>query len=163
MDSPTTILATQIVSISTAFLTSGAIVCLSYSSVPILVAADPKTSIPQTRDLFSSGSHIFPQLASVATSGFAYLAYHSPLGSNTQMQYAAAAIGTIGIAPFTFLLMAPTNFTIRGIKETDEGIKEAGGPERVRTLIRKFGRLNAVRGTIMAVGAGVGLWAALTG
>lgn len=79
------------------------------------------------------------------------------------MQYAAAAIGTIGIAPFTFLLMAPTNFTIRGIKETDEGIKDAGGPERVRALIRKFGRLNAFRGMIMAVGAGMGLWAALTG
>ena len=144
MDSSSTILATQIASISTAFLTSGAILCLSYSSVPILIAADPK-------------------LASLATAGFAYLAYASPHRSNTQLQYAAAAIGTIGIAPFTFLLMAPTNFTIRGIKETDEGIKDAGGPERVRALIRKFGRLNAVRGTIMAVGAGMGLWAALTG
>ena len=162
MDFPTTILATQLISISTAFLTSGAIASLSYSSAPILIAASPKLSIPQTRALFSSGSHVFPQLAFLATAGFAYLAYLSPAQSTTQYQYFAAAVGAIGIAPFTVLVMKPTNMTLRGIEESDEGIKKAGGDERVRELLGTFQKMNAVRAGIMAAGAGVGLWAALT-
>lgn len=163
MDSPNTIFATQLLSISTAFLTSGAIISLSYAAAPILAAASPKLSIPQTRALFSSGSHIFPQLAALASSGFAYLAYVAPSKSITQLQYVAATVGVIGIAPFTFFVMKPTNMTLRGIEESDEGIRKAGGEERVKELIRTFGRLNAIRGVIMAAGAGMGLWAALSG
>ena len=87
----------------------------------------------------------------------------APSKSNTQLQYAAATVGVIGIAPFTFFVMKPTNMTLRGIEESDEGIRKAGGELRVKELIRSFGRMNAIRGIIMAAGAGTGLWAALTG
>lgn len=40
-------------------------------------------------------------------------------------------------------------------------MKKAGGEERVRGLLRRFMWLNAVRGAIMAVGAGAGVWAAV--
>ena len=162
MDSPNAILATKLTSISTAFVTSGAILSLSYSSAPILAAGSPKFSIPQINALFSSGSHVFPQLATLATAGFAYLAYLAPYSSNTQLRYVAAAVVTIGIAPFTMLVMLPTNMTLRSIEPTDEGVKKAGGDDRVRALIQKFKSLNAARGLIMAAGAGLGLWAALT-
>ena len=78
------------------------------------------------------------------------------------MQYAVAAAGVIGIAPWTVLVMKRTNMALVNIeKEGEEGVRKAGGEERVKGLMKRFQRLNAVRGLIMAAGAGVGLWAAI--
>ena len=58
--------------------------------------------------------------------------------------------------------MKPTNMTLKEIGEQgEEGIKKAGGERRVQELLRRFGRLNALRGGLLALGATVGLYAAL--
>ncbi len=48
-------------------------------------------------------------------------------------------------------------------KEGKEGVRKAGGEERVKGLMKRFQWMNAVRGGIMAVGAGVGVWATMGG
>lgn len=48
-------------------------------------------------------------------------------------------------------------------KEGEEGVRKAGGEERVNELMNRFRWMNAVRGGIMALGAGVGVWAAIGG
>jgi len=155
---------TALLSITTSLLTSGAILSFSYSTVPILLSAPPPLSLPHLRALFSSGSHIFPQLATLSSAGFAYLAYHAPAGTNARLQYAVAAAGVIGIAPWTVFVMKGTNMTLVAIeKEGEEGVRKAGGEERVKGLMKRFRWMNAVRGGIMAVGAGVGAWAAIGG
>ena len=79
------------------------------------------------------------------------------------MQYILAAVGAFGIAPFTVLVMKPTNMTLKEIGEQgQEGIKKSGGERRVQELLRRFGRLNAIRGGILALGAAIGLKAALS-
>ena len=74
----------------------------------------------------------------------------------------------MGIGPFTLFVMAPTNMTLRKIeseeeKEGKKGIQKAGGEERVKDLMATFQWMNAVRGAIMATGAGLGLAGALLG
>ena len=59
--------------------------------------------------------------------------------------------------------MKPTNMTLKEIgEEGQEGIKKSGGEQRVQELLRQFGRMNAVRGGILALGAAIGLKAALS-
>ena len=53
--------------------------------------------------------------------------------------------------------------TLKEIGEQGDGsIKESGGEERVQEFLQHFGRLNAMRAGLLAVGAAVGLKAALS-
>ncbi|KAL8740958.1 MAG: hypothetical protein Q9190_006393 [Brigantiaea leucoxantha] len=163
MATPLQTLSLQIFGVSTGLITSGAIMALSYSTVPIFHQHPNEVSLRHLRALFSSGSHIFPQCATAAAAAFSLLAYYSPAGGSRRLQYLLAAAGTIGIAPFTVFVMLPTNMTLKEIgEEGDEGIKKSGGPERVQDLLQRFGRLNALRGIIMAAGAAMGLKASLS-
>ncbi|KAL8777650.1 MAG: hypothetical protein Q9194_002443 [Teloschistes cf. exilis] len=163
MASPMQTLSLQVFGVSTGFVTAGAIIALSYSTVPVFLSHPNEVSLRHLRALFSSGSHIFPQLATAASTAFSVLAYTAPPASPLRYQYIVAAAGTIGIAPFTILVMKPTNMTLKEIGEQgNEGIKKSGGEQRIEELLRRFGRLNAIRGGILAMGAGVGLYAALS-
>ncbi|KAL8721777.1 MAG: hypothetical protein Q9225_001626 [Loekoesia sp. 1 TL-2023] len=163
MATPLQTLSLQTFGIGTGFLTAGAITALSYSTVPIFLAHPNEVSLRHLRALFSSGSHIFPQLATAASTSFAVLAYNAPIGSSLRNQYLLAAAGAISIAPFTIFVMKPTNMTLKEIGEQgEEGIKRSGGEQRVQDLLRRFGRLNAIRGGLLALGAAVGLKAALS-
>lgn len=58
--------------------------------------------------------------------------------------------------------MKPTSMTLKEMGEQgEEGIKQQGGEQRVQELLRRFGRLNALRGGLLALGAVVGLNAAI--
>ncbi|KAH7120968.1 hypothetical protein B0J11DRAFT_533031 [Dendryphion nanum] len=116
----------QIVGISTAFLGAGGIATLSLFDVPLLRSQPGERSLPMTRWLFSRGSHIFPQVAFVSSTSFVYLAYNAiPQGDRAFLAairascqggkasfYLAAAVLTLGIAPFTTFVMIPTNFAL---------------------------------------------------
>ena len=109
---------------------------------------------------------MFPQLATLAASAFGFLAYHAPPGTDARMLYLAGTVGTIGIAPFTVLVMKNTNMTLREIETQEErlgkkGIENAGGEKKVKDLMATFQYMNYVRGAIIAVGAGLGLAGAL--
>ncbi|KAL8871559.1 MAG: hypothetical protein Q9174_002631 [Haloplaca sp. 1 TL-2023] len=163
MASPLQTLSLQIFGIGTGFVTAGAVVALSYSTIPIFVSHPNEVSLQHLRALFSSGSHIFPQLATASSAAFSALAYYAPAGSSLRSQYIVAAAWTIGIAPFTLFIMKPTNMTLKQIGEQgDEGIKKSGGEQRVQELLYRFSRLNVVRGGLLAFGAGLGLYAALS-
>ncbi|KAL8729420.1 MAG: hypothetical protein Q9166_004750 [cf. Caloplaca sp. 2 TL-2023] len=156
-------LALQGFAISTGFITAGAIIALSYSTVPIFLSHPNEISLRHLRALFSSGSHIFPQLATATSTAFSILAYNASPGTSLRYQYILAAAGAIGIAPFTIFVMKPTNMTLKELGEQgDEGIKKSGGEQRVQELLRRFGRLNALRGGLLALGAAIGLKAALS-
>ncbi|KAH8728595.1 hypothetical protein GQ44DRAFT_608767 [Phaeosphaeriaceae sp. PMI808] len=135
--------AVQLFSVSTAFLTSGGIATLSLFDVPILKAQPASRSLPMTRWLFSRGSHIFPTAAFLSSSGFTYLAYHAlPSGSHTLstfLQYAtkgkaglyvAAAALTMSIAPWTMLVMLPTNFALIKMNQELGGSRSAKSAEQ---------------------------------
>ncbi|KAL5317174.1 hypothetical protein ACEPPN_014269 [Leptodophora sp. 'Broadleaf-Isolate-01'] len=122
--SPTTTLV-QAFSISASLLSSGSILTLTLFSIPLLKSQPASRSLPQTRWLFSRGSHIFPQAAILSSAGFFYLAFSSLAPGQTATQifrfasnsgtvngYLAAAVLSTSIGPFTQLVMIPTNFTL---------------------------------------------------
>ncbi|KAK0304358.1 hypothetical protein LTR01_007459 [Friedmanniomyces endolithicus] len=125
MASPTTTTtAAQLLSISIALFASGGIASLSLFAVPFLQSQPASRSLPQTRWLFSRGSHTFPQAAFLSSAGFSYLAWTTaPSGSFgefvglvTQVRrvsgYVVAAVLTLSIAPVTMFAMIPTNFAL---------------------------------------------------
>lgn len=163
MATPLQVVSLQVFGIGTGFFTAGAIIALSYSTVPIFLAHPNEASLNHLRALFSSGSHIFPQLATAVSLAFSVLAYNAPIGSSARSQFLLAAAGTISIAPFTIFVMKPTNMRLKEIGEQGEdGIEKSGGEQKVQELLRRFGRLNAIRGGFLAFGATVGLKAALS-
>ncbi|WVF71766.1 hypothetical protein IAT40_006574 [Kwoniella sp. CBS 6097] len=145
--------------------TAGSILTLSYYSIPIIRSTSTehstKTALHQLRALFSSGSHVFPPLSMAATTCYAISAYFDPA---KRAGYVLAALGSIGIAPFTTLIMLPAanqrliDLDEKAKKGELEGVK---GSQEVDELLKSFEWLNAVRAGIMAVGATVGLWTAL--
>ncbi|KAL8648992.1 MAG: hypothetical protein Q9210_004665 [Variospora velana] len=162
MTTPLQTMSLQIFGISTGFVTAGAITALSYSTVPIFLEHPNEISLRHLRALFSSGSHIFPQLAAAASTAFSILAYNAPSSSSLRTQNLLAAAVSISIAPFTIFVMKPTNMTLKEMGEEGQGgIEKSGGEQRVQELLRRFGRLNAIRGTILALSAAIGLKAAL--
>lgn len=134
-------------SITTAFLTSGAIASLTLFSVPMLQSQPAERSLPQTRWLFSRGSHVFPQTSALSALGFTYLAYAAlPPAKRVWTQalkllyfnngrivngYLLAALLCIGIAPYTSLRMLETNYQIIGMNEAAGGARSAKSAETV--------------------------------
>ncbi|KAJ3014631.1 hypothetical protein HKX48_005030 [Thoreauomyces humboldtii] len=129
-----------LVSISTALAGAGAIACLSAFDLPILLSQPASRSLPSLRWLFSRGSHVFPTVASVAASGFAFLAYVTLLNASphtvvrmltepayqTARGYILAAALSISIAPFTSLVMVPkVNFALIRLNAAKGGYKSS--------------------------------------
>ncbi|GAA5833103.1 hypothetical protein JCM11251_006517 [Rhodosporidiobolus azoricus] len=145
---------------------SGGILSLSYSSVPLFLAlsrtASVSSSLREVRSLFSSGSHIFPQVASLSAFLFSYLAYFYP---SKRKEYTVAASLVASILPFTTAVMLPaSNQALIDLDElAKKGNKELveGKRVEVEALLRRFGWLNAVRAVCVAAGGIVGLKAAL--
>ena len=147
MSSPSRIV--EFISISTALVNAGGIASYSLFCVPVLQSQPASRSLPSTRWLFSRGSHIFPQAAILAASGFAYLAYGA-LPSNVNLRdlasvggqawaFAGAALLSFSIAPFTSILMIPTNFRLielnnrKGGARSEKSAKERPNPETGRS------------------------------
>lgn len=130
------ILATQVLSISTALISSGGIFALTLFNVPLLQAQPASRSLPSIRWLFSRGSHIFPTAAFLSAAGFSYLAFAAlPLRQKAILQllkfasnsakvntYLAAAALSMSIGPVTSI-MIPTNFTLIKLNEEKGGAR----------------------------------------
>ena len=152
---------TQFLGISAAYLLAGGNAALSYYAIPILI--DGKTdlgSLQKLRKLFSSGSHILPQVAILSTGCFAYLAKNN----QTRDLYIAAAASTIAIGPFTTQYMVPTcnGYIIEAGKKGARGVAEVGGEEGLKDLFRRFALQNWIRVGMLAAGGSIGLYTALT-
>ncbi|RYP52937.1 hypothetical protein DL768_002033 [Monosporascus sp. mg162] len=145
MTSTATTAAIQTLSISISLVASGGITAISLFDVPELQSQPASRSLPSTRWLFSRGSHMFPQAASLAGAGFLYLAYaalppattttagnllslrHVGTNGAAVNGYLAAAALSVAIAPFTVCVMLPTaNSALTGTNAEKGGARSAG-------------------------------------
>ena len=94
----------------------------------------------------------------LAATSFAYLAYYAPTSRLTNL-YALSAALAIGIAPFTGLVMKPTNDALIARAAAGEKGIEKGATNG--ELVRKWAGLNTIRGLLPLAGAGVAAWAVL--
>ena len=85
------------------------------------------------------------------------------------MGYLAAGALSVGIVPYTFIVLMPTNKKLlTKVDETkalgkEESIVEVGlGEETAHKLVDWWGVLNVPRGLMLAASAIVGTWTALS-
>ncbi|RYO89704.1 hypothetical protein DL766_001433 [Monosporascus sp. MC13-8B] len=145
MTSTVTTAAIQALSISISLLASGGIAAISLFDVPELQSQPASRSLPATRWLFSRGSHVLPQAASLAGAGFLYLACAALPSTTTTMGgrllsmlhvgtngavvngYLGAAALSAAIAPFTVFVMLPTtNSALISLSAEKGGARSAG-------------------------------------
>jgi hypothetical protein len=161
--------ATKILAPFLAASTAGSILCLSYFPLPIIRAVSSDHSTARAMDhikaLFSSGSHIYPPLSGITAGLYGLLAYIAPSGSSQRIGYSVAAVGSIGIAPFTVgVMLGAANQRILDLyeKRKKDGAKAVEMDKKeVDLLLQRFEWLNAIRAAIMASGALAGLYTAL--
>ena len=135
---PSSISILQVLSVSTSLLAAGGIASLTFFSVPSFLALPASRSLPQTRWLFSRGSHVFPTAAIFSSAGYASLAFLAlPAGARTLSHllqslsrrgnagingYIAAATLCLSIGPVT-RLMLPINFELIRMNEEKGGTR----------------------------------------
>ncbi|KAF2722696.1 hypothetical protein K431DRAFT_345448 [Polychaeton citri CBS 116435] len=128
----------QTASITVSLLASGSIATMSLFDIPEIKSQPASRSLPMTRWLFSRGSHIIPPMAVFSAAGFSFLAFNAlpqsralsailTLGGNGLKAngYLLAALLNIAIAPWTQMVMVPTNFAIIKMNEELGGTRSA--------------------------------------
>ena len=166
---------------------------LSLVTIPTLVipARHPSTGARKTPgtpvahlshqwlDTFNRGLSIYPTTAVVSSLANAYLAWvlrdaPAPTAVNYSWStiYATAAVTTVGILPWTFLVMWSTNTKLKAHAARDdaalaegtkgmvvseqEKAKRARDDEDVPALVEKWGELNFYRSLFVVAGAVIG-------
>lgn len=153
----------------------GNIEALSLNSVPALSQSYKQDSVPAgylTRQwlyTYETGKLQNPSLAVVAGSCFAYLAWSVRSGTalslvvprNSFRIYAAAALLTYGMIPFTAVFMLPTNNKLMALAEKSTGGKGANAlaanQKEVNELLEQWSVLSGIRGLLPLLGGVVGL------
>ncbi|KAG7442927.1 DUF1772-domain-containing protein [Guyanagaster necrorhizus] len=168
MTDSTSVRAAQVIGIAGSAFVSGAILSISFVSVPALVAPLPDSKVQysyiavQWRRLYELGKSLIPPIATTAATAYTYAAYqmHPFPGCGW---YATAGMLTFGIVPFTLGLMKKTNDKLHdkaGVVD-DIGLEGAEEAEQLRTekteeLVTRWKRLNAQRGLLPLAGAIIG-------
>lgn len=168
MDSQQQLKAAKILAVTTSLLASGAILSISFYSVPILSSSRSSTfSLHQLRSLFSSGSHVFPPAAMASSALFGYLGYVAPAGGPQRNAFFGAAVAILNIVPFTLYVMVPAangrliEMEERAKKHGKAGVDVSGGDREVKEMLERFKWLNLVRAILVATGGALGLYACI--
>lgn len=134
---------------------------LSAFVVPVLLDTNPDADhiVRQWSRLYHYG-HIYLPALCVSTCGvYLYGAFNKRTAKSPQWsRYAAAAVATITMVPFTWLVMVPTNNTLFGLEESGSGSGSGSRADRgfVRELVIKWAWMHVARSLTPLVGAFLG-------
>lgn len=111
--------------------------------------------------MFSRGKAQNPPIAAVTAASFSYLAWtlRSVRGNKAGL-YGVAAVMTVGVVPWTLLLMNSTNQRL--IAKADSATVEKGDEKEVEDLLKKWGTLNGLRSLLPLVGSAAAVFAVLS-
>jgi hypothetical protein len=156
--------------------TTAAAAGLSFSAsawvVPRILESPSPLLLRQWKHAFEAGKATMPPLSAVCTLCFGYLAYKArnlpdALSYKWKM-YVVSGLLTIGIVPWTIVVMAPTNKKLLDKAEEtsslaiDDKIVEVGlGGESAHQLVDKWATLNLGRSIMLAVAAVLATWTTL--
>ncbi|KAK4193385.1 hypothetical protein QBC35DRAFT_458436 [Podospora australis] len=157
-------------------LTTGLSLSFSVFLTPRLLEAPTPVMLTLWKNAYAQGKASLPTLTVATAAGYLYLALSKFRVSNDLFRaklYAAAALLSLGIVPYTYAVMLPTNNALHK-KEAEINAKVAGktggkGPMVVteaeergaKALVDWWGVLNLGRSVLLGVGAGVGVYASL--
>ena len=148
--------------------TSGTLASISLITIPaVITSPTPLTLLTTFHSALNSGVRVCPPLAVLSslahlTNSYYYYHYAGAGGgsSGAAKLSIAAALATLGIVPFTILVMQGVNEKLFSLERAElEMEKRAGGgrgrevQRETRDLVRRWARLNLVRAVFPALGA----------
>jgi hypothetical protein len=117
---------------------------------------------------YAKGKATMPLFAGGAAATLAYVAWVGASARAEWRGFAAGALLTLGIVPFTRAAIMPTIWALEGFMVTAGGAgasdaklgaAEAGVADRqVAELLTRWARLNLVRALLPLAGAGLAVW-----
>lgn len=156
----------------TCLFSQGNIAALSLMVIPALSkridGVSRSTVVKQWRSIYELGKTQNPPIAAVTSAAFFYLAWSARCiapQSRIPLCYGSAAILTLGIAPFTLLVMSTTNNKL--IHHSEFAPKKSHSPsidtsdEEIDRLLARWTSLNAFRSLLPLIGGLLGLAASL--
>lgn len=143
---------------------------LSLITVPVFFDAKPRPAqlLQQFVHLYRAGHRVMPTMAVATCLLYGYAAASSSgssigSGSPTWLLYAMAAATTIGMVPFTWLAMVPTNNALFRLDDAAGSKADSVDMEQVKVLLTRWSRLHLVRSLFPLAGAVLGLTTLLGG
>jgi hypothetical protein len=167
---PTTLRLAQGTTLLLSSLTAGTSLSLSYFLIPRLLESPTPVMLTQWARTYARGAAVMPAAALLSAAGMFWLSFVSKAGERVKGGYLAGGLLTVGIVPYTILVMTGTNKTLKGL-EGEMGIESAAaaagkevGVEAERSakgLVDWWGVLNLGRAGLLIAGVGCGLWATI--
>jgi hypothetical protein len=160
----------QTVGITTSAILAGFVSSASFTLVPRMLESPTPLLLKQWGNAYNVGKRNAPPFAALSSACYFYLAYTLPSNAEKAKLYGYLAAGalTIGIIPYTVLVMLPTNKKLLAkVEETkaltvkDEVVEIGLGNETAHKLVDSWGVLNLGRAVLLTAGSLVGTWTAL--
>jgi hypothetical protein len=169
-DTPLPIRLVQTIGITTSSILAGSVASASFALVPRLLESPTPLLLKQWGNAYNAGKKNAPPFAVLSSACYFYLAYALPSNFPRSKLYGYIAAGalTVGVVPYTRLVMMDTNKKLLAkVDETrtlgikDEIVEVGLGNETAHKLVDSWGMLNLGRAALLVVGSLVGTWTAL--
>jgi hypothetical protein len=160
----------QTIGITTSALVAGFVASASFTLVPRLLESPTPLLLKQWGNAHKAGRKNAPPFVALSSACYFYLAYTLPCNAKKSKLYGYLVAGalTLGILPYTFMVMMGTNKKLlakvddtRTLGVKDEVVEVGLGNETAHKLVDSWGVLNLGRVVMLAVGTIVGTWTAL--
>ena len=132
---------------------------LSLMTIPLFLDTNtqPAHMLTQWVRLYHYGHLVLPSMAIATFFIYAYVVRGKRRAPGSPwVAYAAAAVVTVGIIPFTLVIMTPTNETLFRLEEESKGEAAVATLDQVQELVTRWGRMHFVRSLFPLVGAMLG-------
>ena len=175
-NNPLPIRLAQTLGITSSLLFGGVCAGLSFFTIPRLLESPTPLMLRQWRKMFIAGKHAAIPGALLSSVSYFYLAYNALSSSNpfagngAGYSYLASGVLSVGIIPFTFAVLMPTNNKLeakeeetRMLEKTDE-VVEIGlaAGETAKVLVDRWGVLNLGRVGMLVTASVVGIWTSVS-
>ena len=160
----------QTLGITTSAVVAGFVSSASFALVPRMLESPTPLLLKQWGNAYAAGKKNVPPFAALSSACYFYLAYTLPSDAQKAKLYGYLAAGalTIGIIPYTLLVMLPTNKKLlekvdetKALTVKDEVVEVGLGNETAHKLVDSWGMLNLGRAVLLTAGSLVGAWTAL--
>jgi hypothetical protein len=163
MSSDTTLRIAQTLGITTSAILSGYVASVSMALVPRLLESPTPLLLRQWKSAYHSGKTYAPPFAALSSACYFYLYYKSKHNG-----YLTAGALTIGIVPYTLLVLMGTNKKLLAKAEEaktlgwkDELVEVGLGNETAHKLVDNWGILNLGRAVLLSSASVVAIWTAV--
>ncbi|KAH8711846.1 hypothetical protein GQ44DRAFT_714274 [Phaeosphaeriaceae sp. PMI808] len=132
---------------------------LSFITMPVLVNTSLSTAqlCSVWSQIYVRGRGLLPALAIMTCALYGY-AYSTQKRPNSSKAFLLAGAITIAIAPFTWIVLAPTNNKLFALQAESQGMTAfSSGSEPARELIVEWSRLHLFRSLLPLFGAAIGM------